>query len=67
MKAGEKSSPATGGMHNGPERTIDGQGNCGVAEDQPSPGTPDDTEWGTGGGEGRAGVQDTAGLSEGVH
>ena len=38
-----------------------------MAEDQPSPGTPDDTEWGTGGGEGRAGVQDTAGLSERVH
>ena len=67
MKAGGKSSPTTGGMHNGPERTADGPGNCRVAEDQPGPGPPDDTEWGTSGGEGGAGVPDTRGLSEGIY
>ena len=54
-------------MTRGPERTVDGQGGGGVAEDQPGSDPPDDPEWGTGGGEGGAGVPDTRGLSEGIY
>ena len=54
-------------MTRGHERTADSQGSCCPPENQPGPGTENDSEQRTSGGEGGPGVQNSYGQYSGVH